>query len=144
MFRYVLAVATLCFALSPVLRSQQTSQTTTPAGADESSETVTITDRENGKEIALPEGAKLVVQLMGNPTTGYSWVVAGDPSPLYLLKTTRSKANPSKPALGAPRTQELKFAAASTGVSSLTLEYRRPWERDVTAAKTLSVKVEVR
>jgi inhibitor of cysteine peptidase len=104
---------------------------------------VTIGEKLNGKDVEVPQGGSLIVRLPGNPTTGYRWAVAGDPAPLRFLKTRNMKSSAS-PSLGAPGIQELKFAAPSIGISTLTLEYRRPWEHGEPAAKTFSVKINVR
>jgi inhibitor of cysteine peptidase len=114
------------------------------SAATEPPKTITITDQQNGKDVEVPAGGTLVVRLPSNPTTGYSWAVAGDPAPLRFMKTRNLKSNASEPSLGAPGVQELKFGAPATGISKLTLEYRRPWEHGGTPAKTFSVKVNVR
>ncbi len=105
---------------------------------------VTITDKDNGVDVDLPQGATLLVKLSSNPSTGYSWAVKGDPSPLKLEKTSVKKGKQSSKKVGAPEVQELRFDAASAGMASLTLEYRRPWEYTASPAKTFSVRVNVR
>ncbi len=105
---------------------------------------VTITDKDNGTDVDLPQGATLLVKLASNPSTGYSWAVKGDPSPLKLEKTSVKKGKQSSKKAGAPGVQELRFGATSAGMASLTLEYRRPWEYTASPAKTFSVKVNVR
>jgi inhibitor of cysteine peptidase len=105
---------------------------------------VTISDQDNGKDIDLPQGATLLVKLTSNPSTGYSWAVKGDPSPLKLEKTSTKKGKQSSKKVGAPGVQELRFVANSAGMASLTLEYRRPWEYTASPAKTFSVRVNVR
>ena len=105
---------------------------------------VTVSDQDNGKDIDLPQGATLLVKLTSNPSTGYSWAVKGDPSPLKLEKTSTKKGKQSGQKVGAPGVQELRFVASSAGMASLTLEYRRPWEYTASPAKTFSVRVNVR
>ena len=105
---------------------------------------VTISDKDNGTDIDLPQGATLLVKLSSNPSTGYSWAVKGDPSPLKLEKTSVKKGKQSSKKVGAPGVQELRFDATSAGMASLTLEYRRPWEYTASPAKTFSVRVNVR
>ena len=136
MLRNLLVVPLVCFAISALIYAA-------PAARDPQ-KTVTITDLQNGKDVEVPQGGTLSVRLPSNPTTGYSWSVAGDPAPLRFVKTKNTKSGDSKPALGAPSTQQLTFAATSIGISTLTLEYRRPWEHGGAAAKTFTVKVKVR
>ena len=58
-----------------------------PPSVASSSSAMTVTDQENGKTISLSKGATLVVQLASNPSTGYSWALEGDPSPLKLVSS---------------------------------------------------------
>ncbi len=105
---------------------------------------VTITDADNGKDIDLPTGDTLVVRLTSNPSTGYTWAIKGDPSPLRLVKSSAKKNNQTGHAAGAPVTQEFRLAATSSGMATLTLEYHRPWEYTAGPAKTFAVKVNAR
>lgn len=103
---------------------------------------VTITTDDNGKEIVLPKNGRLLVRLPSNPSTGYTWVLNGDPSPLVLVATDYQRIN-EQPAVGASQMQQLRFKASGSGTASLQLAYRRPWEKDVAPAKTFSVAVRV-
>ncbi len=144
MFRYVLVFTLICINCSPAIAAQEKSKDDAASTFNHPAKTVTITDEQNGKDVEVPQGGTLIVRLPGNPTTGYSWAVAGDPAPLRFIKTRNLKSNASQPSLGAPGIQELRFATPATGISTLTLEYRRPWEHGGAAAKTFSVKVNVR
>ncbi|MGA2905365.1 MAG: protease inhibitor I42 family protein [Candidatus Korobacteraceae bacterium] len=108
------------------------------------SHTVSIADEDNSKDVDLTSGGTLIVKLKSNPSTGYSWAVAGDPSPLKLQKTSYRKNTASSKAVGAPGVQVFRFNASSAGMATLHLSYRRSWEYDVPPAKTFSVRVNVR
>jgi inhibitor of cysteine peptidase len=114
-----------------------------PAPMD-GSHAVSITDEDNGKDIDLTSGGTLIVKLKSNPSTGYSWVVAGDPSPLKLVKTAYRRNTASSKAAGAPGVQVLQFSAGSAGIATLQVIYRRAWEYNVPPAKTFGVRVKVR
>ena len=103
---------------------------------------VTVTDQDNGRDVELPQGSTLLVKLNSNPSTGYSWSVKGDPSPLKLQKKSFRQPKQQKP--GAPGMQEFRFTSASAGMVMLTLEYRRPWEHEAAAARTFQVHVMAR
>ena len=105
-----------------------------------SSPPVTITDAQNGKDVQVTSGQILIVKLAGNPSTGYSWGVSGDPAPLKLEKTSYEN-NTSTP--GAPQTAVFQFTAASKGAATLVLLYRRAWEYNVQAVRTFRVNVRV-
>ena len=92
----------------------------------------------------FPTGDTLVVRLKSNPSTGYTWAIKGDPSPLRLVKSSAKKNNQTGHAAGAPVTQEFRLSATSAGMASLTLEYRRPWEYTAGPAKTFDVQVNAR
>jgi inhibitor of cysteine peptidase len=92
------------------------------------SSAIAITDQDNGKDIDLPAGDTLVLRLKSNPSTGYSWAIKGDTSPLRLVKSSAQENGQNSHVVGAPVTQEFRLRAVSAGMASLTLEYRRPWE----------------
>ena len=136
----VAALALLLFSLMLVAQPPQS-----PGAPQKSaSSVVTITDEDNGKDIDLPAGDTLVLRLKSNPSTGYSWAIKGDPSPLRLVESSTKKNAQTGHAVGAPVTQEFRLTAVSAGMASLTLEYRRPWEYNVAPAKTFKVKVNAR
>lgn len=119
-------------------------QTSPPASAKKvPTNTVTITGQDNGKDIDLSTGATLIVELKSNPSTGYTWTVAGDPAPLKLEKSKYHK-NTKSQAVGAPGSQVLRLSAGSAGIVNLTVVYRRSWEYNAPPAKTFSVRVNVR
>jgi len=119
-------------------------QATTASSKAASSATVTITDQDNGKDVDMTTGSTLVVKLKSNASTGYSWTVAGEPTPLRLQKTSYQKNKASAKAVGAPGVQVLQFGANSAGMATLNLVYRRSWEYNVSPAQTFSVRVNVR
>ena len=119
-------------------------QTAPPASSKTSSSTVTVGDQDNGKDIDLTTGGILLVKLKSNPSTGYSWSVSGDPSPLRLEKTSYVKNTKSAKAVGAPGRQVLRFGVSSSGMATLTVVYRRSWEYNAPPAQTFSVRVNVR
>jgi inhibitor of cysteine peptidase len=142
MTRTSIVVASSCLFFSWMLAAQQPHPPAAPQKSAASM--VTITDQDNGKDIDLPAGDTLVVRLKGNPSTGYTWAIKGDPSPLRLVKSSTRKNGQTGHAVGAPVTQEFRLTAVSAGMASLTLEYRRPWEYTSGPARTFSVKVNAR
>jgi inhibitor of cysteine peptidase len=127
--------------LGCVAEAWQTPSAKSPAKAGPHA--VSITDEDNGKDVDLTSGGVLIVKLKSNPSTGYSWVVAGDPSPLKLVKTSYRRNTASSKAAGAPGVQVLQFSASSAGMATLQLIYRRSWEYNVQPAKTFTVRVNV-
>jgi inhibitor of cysteine peptidase len=139
----VVIVAILALPLFSLMLAAQQPQS--PGAQHKSTPSVVIiTDQDNGKDIDLPAGGTLVIRLKSNPSTGYSWAIKGDPSPLRLVKSSTKKNGQNSHAVGAPVTQEFRLTTATAGMASLTLEYRRPWELAAGPAKTFSVKVNAR
>ncbi len=139
---WIIGAATLCLVLGCAAEAWQTPSAKSPAKAG--SQAVSINDEDNGKDVDLTSGGTLLVKLGSNPSTGYSWAVAGDPSPLKLEKTSYRKNPAASKTVGAPGVQIFQFDASSAGMATLQLIYRRSWEYNVAPAKTFKVRVEVR
>ena len=105
---------------------------------------ITLTEQDNGRDIDLNAGETLIVRLPSNPSTGYNWIVAGEPSPLELQKSTFQKKSSNSKVVGASGTSVFRLSASSSGISNLTLVYRRSWEYNTPPMKTFSVRVNVR
>jgi inhibitor of cysteine peptidase len=103
-----------------------------------------LTEAEDGKRIELNSGARLVITLEGNPTTGYTWEVMDLDASLFrqVGEIEFKSSNPG--ALGAGGTQTLTLEALKPGSATLTLVYHRPWETDVPPLHTFSITVTVK
>jgi len=107
---------------------------------------VTLSQADNGKHIAVRVGRKIVVTLDGNPTTGYAWVTAsveGD-SVRQVGKVEYQPDQQDEPRIGGGGKFTVTFEAVRAGDARVTLEYRRPWEKDEPPAETLKFAAEVR
>ena len=96
----------------------------------------------NGKTFTVQKGAQIVVQLPGNPTTGYEWEATVS-NPAVLRQSSTPMYKPTGNALGSGGTYTFWYEAAASGRSDLTLVYRRPWETGVAPLKTFQVTVVV-
>ena len=97
------------------------------AGCDDrASGSVVATREQNGRRVVLETGEKLVVELDGNPTTGYQWTVAQiEPA---FLRDLGSAYEADSSALGSGGTYTFRFEALQPGTTELVLAYRRAWE----------------
>ena len=85
-------------------------------------------------------GGTVVVELPGNPTTGYIWqVTANDES---ILLPTGYEFTPDSDATGAGGVEKFTFHAMAPGTVDLALAYSRPWETDTPPDETFAVTVE--
>jgi C1A family cysteine protease len=116
-----------------------------------------VGEKDHGRQIELRQGQVLVVALLCNPSTGYTWLVdaseATAESAAILRQTEKSEFVPissetsSEAAqselhlLGAPATQLLRFEAVSAGETVLELVYRRSWEGQIAPDKAFSLHV---
>ncbi|GJM07237.1 MAG: hypothetical protein DHS20C10_09710 [marine bacterium B5-7] len=94
--------------------------------------------------VLAPKHAEFALQMKSNPTTGYSWYLAGYDNNLLTLVKHQFVA-PGKKLMGAPG-QELWIFRASPQffvapqITELHLVYQRPWEKE-DAAKDETVKI---
>lgn len=139
-FRWSLVILFFVAAYSASLAQQPAST----SKAQPASPKVVLAEGDNGRDIDLTIGSTLLVNLPGNPSTGYTWAVAGDPSPLKLQKASFHKGKKQGGAVGAPGIAVFYFTAKSSGMATLTLVYRRSWEYNVQPMKTFTVRVDVR
>jgi inhibitor of cysteine peptidase len=95
----------------------------------------------------LKLGEVMEITLESNPSTGYSWFASiSNPDVLAQIgepEYTAPSDEGSTMVLGAAGTETFMFQGTSTGSVTLTLEYKRGWEQDVPAEKTITITVEV-
>ena len=104
---------------------------------------VTASLSDSGGTAALIPGQPLVVRLPSNPGTGYSWTytVVGD-DVLRLDSVSGVTAAPNG-MVGAPGDTVWSFRAQGKGNVELNYVYARPWEKNVSPAKTFKLTVVV-
>jgi len=72
-------------------------------------------------------GERFHIVLEANPSTGYSWQVAGvDTS---ILRAGEVEFRRTSELLGAPEEQIIPFTALRSGETAVDLRYMRPWEK---------------
>ncbi|MCX7047938.1 MAG: protease inhibitor I42 family protein [Candidatus Sumerlaeota bacterium] len=104
----------------------------------------------SGQTVTLEVGQQLRVRLKGNPTTGYSWsdpkiegaAVESAGKPEYV--TDNAKRPDAQRLVGAGGEFVFTFSAKKEGTSKITLEYRRPWEKETPPIKTFTCTVVVK
>ena len=107
-------------------------------------EQVNLVASDNGGKVTLFAGQELIIQLSGNPSTGYI-LETKDLEASMFMQVGDTKFTSSNPNLvGSGGTQTLTLRILKTGTTTLTLVYHRPWETDVKPVNTFSVKVTVK
>ena len=115
---------------------------TTPTAAPAPA-TVTVTaDDYNNSSINLKTGDTLVVELKGNPSTGYQWQQIA-PDTTILRQLGEPAFTPDSSAPGAPGKVEMRFEAVGEGYMLLQLVYQRPFEPQSPPAQSFQLNVTV-
>jgi inhibitor of cysteine peptidase len=99
-----------------------------------------IIEKDSGKTIEMRVGGSILVELPGNPSTGYMWEVSSMDR-LVLQKIGDHKFSTNSNVIGAPGKVSMRFRVIGPGRTNLALAYRRPWEKNVPPAKAFSVDV---
>jgi predicted secreted protein len=101
---------------------------------------VVLDAKDNGRTIELPVGARFGVDLAVQVGTGFVWLVTGEmPEGLQLISSETLRSGQTGK-VGGPGIQRLILQVMRTGRFTLSLAYRRPWEKR-SAAQTFSIIV---
>ncbi len=101
-----------------------------------------LSEQDEGSIVRLKLDEQIIVTLVGNPSTGYSWeVMPADRAVVAQQGEPEFKAESDL--LGASGKISLTFKAVAEGQQALTLAYRRPFEKDVAPEKTIAFVVVV-
>ena len=101
-----------------------------------------LTAANANQTIEVKVGDTLVVELEGNPTTGFSWEAA-ELDQAVLEQVGEPEYIAESDLLGAPGVISLRFKAAGPGQTLLKLVYHRPWEQDLPPEETFEVTIVV-
>lgn len=96
----------------------------------------------NGQSVEVSLAREIVISLESNPSTGYTWTLAGIDSTI-LAQTQQDLFEPRSELVGSPGRQIFHFKAIARGETALRLHYQRPWEKDVAPADTFSIEIKV-
>lgn len=88
--------------------------------------TRSLTELENGSEVAVDVGDVIEVTLEENPSTGYTWVLADPPD--FVAVTSDEYSAPDTDQVGAPGTRVVTLEVVAGGAGVLRLEYVRPFD----------------
>lgn len=96
--------------------------------------------------VTLPVSAVHTLILNGNPTTGFTWNVASQSSDAVRVETevmAPAKEEGGVIFCGTPSPTKVTFTAEKPGEAVIVLEYKRAWETDTPAAKSIICEVTV-
>jgi predicted secreted protein len=104
--------------------------------------TITVTQAQGGREIALKVGNILQIELPGSAGTGYSWV-AGETYAPYLKLMDQATRQLKEGRVGGPVMQIWRFKAEKPGVTEISMAYYRPWEGIAQAKNHFRIKLRI-
>ncbi len=89
-------------------------------------------------------GASWVVELQGNPSTGYKWRLdqAGSENPSIVKVDDLGYGEAKTKLLGAPAAQRFRLTGLSAGFAKLHFEYVQPWVGKPAKSEDVWVRVE--
>ena len=98
------------------------------------------------QETEVAVGGLLTVTLESNATTGFEWELANitDETVLEQAGEQEYKAPAGEGVVGAGGAEVWTFKALKKGKSTISMEYRRPWEEGVEPAQTFALTVVVK
>ena len=88
--------------------------------------------------IVANSGDTFVIELEGNPTTGYEWQLEFDPDMLELLDQAITPASSN---IGASAAQRFELRASHSGDATIRAVYKRRWQNKSIDQQTFDVKV---
>jgi inhibitor of cysteine peptidase len=100
---------------------------------------MTAVYQQQDSEIVARVGETFVVELEGNPTTGYAWELAEDDARFRLVK--KDYAHPGA-GIGAATKERFHIEALQPGSTTLSFKYKQPWETEVLDTKSFRLVVQ--
>ena len=94
--------------------------------------------RDSGRSVRVAIGEIVEVVLDENPTTGFRWEVAHQPSTLELKGSEYVPDEPLR--IGSGGRTTIRFLVVRSGSEALRLELKRSWEMDVGPAEVFEAR----
>jgi inhibitor of cysteine peptidase len=102
--------------------------------------TVTLSAQDDGRTITLRTRDTLIIELEGNPTTGFSWEVGTVDEAVLAPQGEPSYTATETALVGSGGVFAFTFKAARRGQTALQLVYHRSWE-EAAPAETFDLTV---
>ncbi|MDD4903501.1 MAG: protease inhibitor I42 family protein [Candidatus Bipolaricaulis sp.] len=87
-----------------------------------------VSESDEGASLALRVGDRVMVELEGNATTGYTWTNAMEVEYAVLRETREAEYRPASDLLGASGVFLFRYVAVDIGPQTFRFIYHRPWE----------------
>ncbi len=95
-----------------------------------SPDVIRLTEMDNGKKITCSPEDTIIIELPGNPTTGYTWMQERVPSDsvLVLSREVFVQLKKDRNLVGAPGVSHFEYVVSGKGEEGIKLIYHRRWE----------------
>jgi inhibitor of cysteine peptidase len=102
-----------------------------------------LTKKDNGKDLNLKVNDTVEIKLESNPTTGYSWFLGRleDNSIVSISGPEFIDSKKDKELVGSGGYETFVIKALSRGTTSIILNYKKLWEKDVDPIETFEITV---
>jgi predicted secreted protein len=114
---WLMAAATFLGGAGGVAQTPSLSQT-----AD-----IVLTEADNGKTGIAARGQSILINLRGNPTTGFQWVLTATNSNSIVPTGTNTFTSDDGAGTGQPGTFSFPFQVVEFGLTTLSFVYIQPW-----------------
>ena len=95
-------------------------------------------------DFSAPKGSSYTAELPFNAGTGYAWTASRFDEKVVKFAGQSSRRASGDALPGGPMIEEMRFDLVGRGETIIVFELKRPWEKDVSAVDTRSVKVTVK
>ena len=91
------------------------------------SATIVLTEADNGKTGMAARGQSILINLRGNPTTGFQWVLTATNGNSVVPTGTNTFTSDDGAGTGRPGTFSFPFQVLNFGSTTLSFVYIQPW-----------------
>ena len=111
------------------------------------SDDVCVNDSCSGKKVSVAAGGSVTVTLESNATTGFSWALTENSDESVLQEAGHEYVAPETrgtPVPGKGGEEVWTFNALKEGTSTISMEYKQPWDEEAEPADTFELTVAVK
>lgn len=101
-----------------------------------------FTEEDNGRTVQISDGSEFKVDLEGNPSTGFGWVVE-QYDPQIITPEFNVEFTPYTDAIGSAGRLVQRFETQRPGQTPLRMSYRRSFEQGVEPENTFELQIVV-
>jgi predicted secreted protein len=114
-----------------------------PAFAASEPGAVIVTKKDNGKEISVPQGGVVEIQMEYPAATGYSWEITDLDKNLLEVLDVGTRSLKEGKIVGGPILKTWRIKAARKGQTELKMYYYRSWEGLENAADKFHLRIRI-